>query len=517
MNRRRKILLTAGIILALAVLIPVIHHYQLRAATDAYIAELKAKGEPMELAQVIPPPVPPEQNSADTFREAVSLINADKSLLATNYAYGMRMVAPGRAMVQWQQPDVRDSDATNSWENVAAAVAQNSKTLALLQQIIEKPAFDFQIKYDRGIAGINFTNFYLAESKRSAQRLESAALCALHQGDTAAAVKNLRAMLALVQAMRDERLIISELVRIAITAMAQTVTWEILQAPNVTDEQLAAMEKDWMDLNFIQGEENALAMEFVSRRITTAKWRSSSSELQDYLDGWARSGLSDQPETDLDVLKVKAKVILWRYWWSYPDEIRALDSHEVFLKSARFVETNDSFQTAIAGQKAELAALKLNQTNDVFDYFSNPAKADFHSLLSQWARGTDAFFNKVMRIETAKQMTVTAIALKRYQLKNGKYPASLDSLVPEFAAAVPVDPVNGEPLHYRPNPDGTFLLYSVGENGVDDGGDPALEKGVTGPSYYWQNPHALDWVWPQPATAEEIQKYYAEQAGKAKN
>ena len=420
MNRRRKILLTAGIFLGAAILLPVIHHYQLRAATEAYIAQLKARGEPMELAQVIPPPPPPEQNSADTFREAASLIHADKSFLATNAIYGMKMVAPGRAIVRWQQPDVRDIDGTNSWENATAAVAQNAKALTLLQQIIEKPAFDFQIKYDRGIAGINFTNLYLAESKRSAQRLASAALCALHQGDTAAAVKNLRAMLALVKAMRNERLIISELVRIAITSIAQTVTWEILQSPNLTEEQLAAMQSDWMDLDFVQGEENAMAIEFLSGRITTAKWRNSSAALQDYFDDWERAGLSDGVGTDLDALKVKAKVFLWRYWWSYPDELRALEGYEVFLKSARFAGTNNSFQTAMANQKAELEALKLNQTNDVFDTFSNPAKANFHSLLSQEVWSMSAVFNKVMRIEAAKQITVAAIALKRYQLKNGQ-------------------------------------------------------------------------------------------------
>ena len=127
MTRRRKILLTAGIVLGLAILLPVIHHYQLRAATEVYIAQLKAKGEPMELAQVIPPPVPPEQNSADTFHAAIALMNFDKGLLATNSVSGMRMVAPGRAMVQWQQPDVRDSYATNSWENFTAAVAQTPR------------------------------------------------------------------------------------------------------------------------------------------------------------------------------------------------------------------------------------------------------------------------------------------------------------------------------------------------------------------------------------------------------
>jgi hypothetical protein len=68
--------------------------------------------------------------------------------------------------------------------------------------------------------------------------------------------------------------------------------------------------------------------------------------------------------------------------------------------------------------------------------------------------------------------------------------------------------VDGESLRYKLNSDGTFLLYSVGENGVDDGGNPLLEKGVTSSSFSWQNIHALDWVWPQPATEEEIQAYY---------
>ena len=87
MNRRRKMLVVAAIVLAAAVFIPVIRHYQLRAATEAYIAELKAKGEPMELAQVLPPPVPPEQNSADTFCKVAALIEADQSLLTTNCYY----------------------------------------------------------------------------------------------------------------------------------------------------------------------------------------------------------------------------------------------------------------------------------------------------------------------------------------------------------------------------------------------------------------------------------------------
>jgi hypothetical protein len=72
--------------------------------------------------------------------------------------------------------------------------------------------------------------------------------------------------------------------------------------------------------------------------------------------------------------------------------------------------------------------------------------------------------------------------------------------------------MSGQALHYQKNADGTFLLYSVGENGVDDGGNPSLHKWW---EFYWLA-HTLDLVWPQPASPHEVQKYYDEQARRSK-
>jgi hypothetical protein len=132
---------------------------------------------------------------------------------------------------------------------------------------------------------------------------------------------------------------------------------------------------------------------------------------------------------------------------------------------------------------------------------------DLHNYSAQSANALYALLRKAERIEIAQNVVVTAIALKRYELRHQQLPATLDQLMPDLLKTVPVDCMDGEPLRYRPNADGTFLLYSVGENGVDDGGNPSLE-GVTSSSFYWQNDRALDWVWPQPATEEEIQAYY---------
>jgi hypothetical protein len=513
MSHRRKILIVVVVVLGATILIPVIHHYQLRAATEAYIAKLKANGEPMELAQVIPPPVPPEQNSAGVFRSAASLIDTDQSLSYTNYAYGMEMVAPGKAMIRWQQPDNRDYDGTNSWEDVASAVAQNSKSFELLHQIIEKPNFDFQIKYEQGIDGLNFTNLYLAESRGAALRLATATLCDLHYGDTASAVKNLRAMLALVKAMRDERFIISELVRMAIASIALDVNWELLQSPNLTDEQLAQLQHDWVDLEFIQAEENALAMERVTGEMTFTKWRKSNSALQSYINHWLTLPELSRKINILDRAKLGTQIFRWRYWWSYPDELQLMEGYQILLDAVRFAETNYSLQTALHDQSYKMQKLNIDTNSAGSLYFSDASRIDLHSMMSGDVFSLSIFLKRAMRAETTKQMTITVIALKRYQLKHGNYPTNLNSLVPEFVSAVPLDPVDGQPLRYRRNADGTFLLYSVGENGKDDGGDPKPSPDNPQLSY-WQ--FGQDWVWPQPATAEEIQKYYDEQARKSK-
>ena len=243
MNLRRKTLIVAGVVFGVAILISVIYHYQLRFAEASFIAKLKAQGEPLELAQALPPRVPPEQNSASNFLKAVALFKADKSLLQTNVISGMKMVAPGKATTRFQLANAEGDMATNSWEEVAAAVRQNSGAFDLLQQLIVHPDLDFQIHYERGFGdGYDFNDTHLTETKRMAQILLTETTSDLHEGDTASAVKDLRAMLALAKSLDDERFIISELVQIAIATIAVPVTWSVLQSPNLTDEQLAQLQ-----------------------------------------------------------------------------------------------------------------------------------------------------------------------------------------------------------------------------------------------------------------------------------
>src|SRR5215831_5301927 len=99
MKRRWKILIAMATVLALVILIATVHHYQLRSATEAYVAQLKSQGEPMDLAQVLPPSLPTDQNSADIFRRAAMLMETNDEWWDTNDVGAMTKVVPGKAMV----------------------------------------------------------------------------------------------------------------------------------------------------------------------------------------------------------------------------------------------------------------------------------------------------------------------------------------------------------------------------------------------------------------------------------
>ncbi len=78
----------------------------------------------------------------------------------------------------------------------------------------------------------------------------------------------------------------------------------------------------------------------------------------------------------------------------------------------------------------------------------------------------------IRRIETRRDLTQVALTLAIYRADHGMYPAGLHALTPRFIKAVPNDRYDkkGGPLRYRRQGDG-YVLYSVGPNGIDDGGE----------------------------------------------
>ena len=197
------------------------------------------------------------------------------------------------------------------------------------------------------------------------------------------------------------------------------------------------------------------------------------------------------------------KRVAWRLWWSQLDELRALKGYQVLLDDARFVQTNYAFRSRIFQQRTELSELGiLTRTNR--DWWEiGLADPTLRNYFSQSVAATAGVLAVMERVETGRQMVLTALALKRYQLKHGNYAPELAALVPEYLPAIPRDPVDGKPLRYQ-LAGTTYLLYSIGEDGVDNGGDPVPASATAVVSNWMQG---RDTVWPAPATEQEIQAY----------
>jgi hypothetical protein len=82
------------------------------------------------------------------------------------------------------------------------------------------------------------------------------------------------------------------------------------------------------------------------------------------------------------------------------------------------------------------------------------------------------------RVVAHRRLLIAELAARCSLSDQGQPPVALKQLVPKYLARVPLDPFSSRPLIYHPQ--GTnWLLYSVGQDGVDDGGKP-VSKGLSG-------------------------------------
>lgn len=79
------------------------------------------------------------------------------------------------------------------------------------------------------------------------------------------------------------------------------------------------------------------------------------------------------------------------------------------------------------------------------------------------------------RVAQRRDGVLVAIALERYRMAHGAYPATLDALVPGLLPAVPPDRFDGGAIKYRLTEAGP-IVYSVGVDGDDDGGRPPVDR-----------------------------------------
>ena len=82
----------------------------------------------------------------------------------------------------------------------------------------------------------------------------------------------------------------------------------------------------------------------------------------------------------------------------------------------------------------------------------------------------ESAFEQAVQTQHHVELAKVAVALERFYLARQSYPETLAALSPDWLPSPPMDPMTQEPWHYQRLETTGFLLYSVGKNGVDNGG-----------------------------------------------
>lgn len=412
--------------------------------------QMRARGEKFSLAEVAPKFAQEKLDWGNQLPPVVSGICSQP--VPPSGVELMISVTPGYAVPAWQRRFAYVTGRANhTWASLAEQMASSADAFHQLHELLRNIPPGSLADYSDPAklpAGLN-----LVTVRRAAQSLSLAALNDLNRGSLPSALTNVHALLGLTRALDEGGLLVEHMIGVAIAGLAVGATWEALQTRGWEDAQLAELDAAWERMELTRRMRAGFEVERAWATELFQRARTNSSGPSAFTGGSSGGGverfLDDQVVTPL-----------WQKAWSKQDELFYHRSMQPVGEGIRDAVTNRSWQRV----QARLASVGAGLTNlsalDEIRYRFSAA------VIPNWTKALQALFRQESKIQMAR----AAIAIKRHQLKYGRAPESLAKLVPEFLRETPVDYMTGRPLLFACNADGSFALYSAGDNGRDDDG-----------------------------------------------
>lgn len=478
----RRALIGLLVVVTLIGLLVTEENWRGKHAWESYRHEWEAKGERFGWQAFVPPAGPDDQNflAAPIFtrlasgKTRMSTYRSDGSYPEDAAGYWLKGTMVN--LKSWQTYYRNSTNTSLAKEfpmlpqpqapanDVLFALSQYDSEIEALRGASLRPDASIPIGYDGGFNNIPSLDSYFMVLKRCSGVLQLRAIAELAGGQSTNALDDIKLLFRLNDSIRNSPYMISHLVRIAITSVELQPVWEGLAEHQWTDGQLVSLEgllakEDFLaDYKFTIRGERAFAIASLENQRRT------------------REIISDLPDGGT----ITNKIILMPAAYFYRNELAfARASREWLLP---LVDTDSRIVSPKNWRRIDDAIHEARK---------------HYSLYTVQANGVAPALNSAPKLfayaQTGTDLARVACALERYRLEHGNYPRSLDALAPQFLAEVPHDIINGQPLHYRLKPNGQFILYSVGWNETDDGGQVVVNK------YGTVDRDQGDWVWQYPA------------------
>ena len=367
-------------------------------------------------------------------------------------------------------------------EHLVKWLTDNQTAFKALRQGSEKPYY-WQIY--RGEKP-ELTRKALADATKSLSNYRTLALamrCQIaydtYKGDIAAALNNCMVLQKFGNHLQSKGLLIEQMVGIAIEALAHERIFMVLEKTDVPVDILKSFDKELENQFSNQGDivnweaEKALWYDLIQRGFT---------------DDGKGSGRVLKHGLPLVIKDAKSSLAGF-FFWNYPDR-------------RTFVKTIDGYFDQ-AGKLLQETPWKLDVTGKS-QIWNEIGKECFMLQILGPAHGRIGEMS--WRLKTNRAGLLTVLAVLSYQKQTGGFPANLYELVvKEYLNELPMDPYSDKPLIYRKSGD-SFILYSVGLNFKDDGGEVLREHGRI---FRWGTQEAGDavfWPVPKPETGQKLER-----------
>ena len=348
--------------------------------------------------------------------------------------------------------------------DVLVALSRADRELDEICVAAARPRSQFPVHYDESFDALLRHLSVMKGIERTLQ-LRCAAHLAL--GETDAAFADATNALNVAELLREEPLLISQLVRYAQLNVAISTLWQGLAQHRWSDPQLEFFQQRLAQVDLMPGIVLAFEGERAGGIAGMEKFITEPGSRVLFLG--EKSGTAGLMAMIGRGVMRQNQVALAEF------HSRNLETLRKGLKAVPeegWVATIDEQQEAVFAR--ELARVY------------SPYRAIATMLAPALSKATQ----KTARTEVLVKLAIVACALERYRLAHGEFPENLEQLAPQFASEVPPDPMVNEPFRYQRTDDGWFELYSVGLNGRDDAG--VMASGDR------NDREEKDWPWPVP-------------------
>lgn len=454
-------------------------------------ARLRAAGEPVEMAEIIPPAIPDEENvaAAPIFAELFS----DKGTARLkDSSIGMLYRPKGESKAvssPSSQPLLSGDDAlVSEWRDYVKAclpshppippgLSAADELLFLLSKYdgeweefsaaVRRPRCRWPLSYEEG--GL-MKSPHLSAMSQTLYRIRPRIVAFAAKGESGKYAEGLVSLLAMSRHLREPAVgFLSLLVGNACEGMTLQL-WQNTLAGVKLDERQLAMLQNEAGRNSIKDAVNNLRVERV-KNISDMQ-RLNLDQLANLVSGSFFGKLGSGDDSNWQE-RLHASAILSRPFGWQKAELAAFQ--DTFFREVQESVSAD-FAFVRPGRAASFRELARRMEKQ-------PKVLSLEPVMAVTLSVSATMLEKEARQQAYANGAVVWCAAERFRLAHGRPPDTLDQLCPAYLESLPVDPVNGGPLRYVRKGESGYIIYSIGWNETDDGGISKRSR------------KELDWVW----------------------